>query len=117
MHSPSELVSRKRCVETGSGGGVAMANVRSHLRSKSASVKLRRAFFKEGRGAFLLVFRCRADAKIGRFKRKPLGLAGVYPLVGRFQRELYGDRSVGGDLLQDRLGASDEIGRGNNFVD
>src|SRR5258705_9521713 len=83
----------------------------------SASVKLRRAFFEEGGGAFLLVFRCRADAEIGRFERKPLGLAGVHPLVGRFQRELYGDRRVGGDLLQDCLGARDQIGRGNNFVD
>src|SRR5258705_2268082 len=83
----------------------------------SASVELRRAFLEEGGGAFLLVFRCRADAEIGRFERKPLGLAGVRPLVGRFQRELYGDRRVGGDLLQDRLGASDEIGRGDNFVD
>src|SRR5258708_38727612 len=83
----------------------------------SASVKLRRTFLEEGGGAFLLVFRCRADAEVGRLKRKPLGLAGVHPLVGRFQRELYGDRRVGRDLLQDRLGASDEIGRGGNFVD
>src|SRR5882672_283555 len=83
----------------------------------SASVKLRRTFFEESGGALLLVFRCRADAEIGRFERKPLGLAGVHSLVGRFQRELYGDRRVGGDLLQDRLGASDEIGRGDDFVD
>src|SRR5258707_15283687 len=83
----------------------------------SASVKLRRAFFKEGGGAFLLVFRCRADAEIGRFKRKPLGLAGGQPLVGRLQRKLYGDRRVGGDLLQDSLGARSWIAHGSNFVD
>src|SRR5260221_659387 len=87
------------------------------VRAASPAAELRRAFFEEGGGAFLLVFRCRADAEIGRFERKPLGLAGVHPLVDRFQRELYGDRRVGGDLLQDRLGASDEIGRGDNFVD
>src|SRR5258707_5174318 len=98
---------------------LAMAVLSKSLCAAAASPasKLRRTFFEEGGGAFLLVFRCRADAEIGRFKRKPLGLAGVHPLVGRFQRELYGDRRVGGDLLQDRLGASDEIGRGDNFVD
>src|SRR5258706_4665520 len=83
----------------------------------SPTAKLRRTFLEEGGGAFLLAFGGGANAEVGRFKRKPLGLAGVHPLVGRFQRELYGDRRVGGDLLQDRLGASDEIGRGDNFVD
>src|ERR1700752_1043414 len=101
MHSPSELVSRKRSAGTGVEEGVAMANVRSRLRPNSASVKLRRTFLEEGGGTFLLVFRCRADAEIGRFERTPLGLAGVHPLVGRFQRELYGDRPVGGNLFQD----------------
>src|ERR1700689_5388434 len=81
------------------------------------NAELRCTLLEEGRGAFLLVFRCRADAEIGRFERKPLGLARVHPLVGRFQRELHSDRSVGGDLLQDRLGAGDQIGRGDNFVD
>src|ERR1700754_3077861 len=81
MHSPSELVSRKRSITTGVEG-VAITNVRSCLRPNSASVKLRRALFEKGGGAFLLVFRCRADAEIGRFERKPLGLAGVHPLVG-----------------------------------
>src|ERR1700754_2984875 len=101
MHSPSELVNRKRSVGTELEEGVAMANVRSRLRPNSAPVKLRRTFFEEGGGAFLLVFRCRADAEIGRFEREPLGLAGVHPLVGRFERELDGDRRVGGNLLQD----------------
>jgi hypothetical protein len=35
----------------------------------------------------------------------------------RLQGELHGDRRVGGDLLQDRLGTGDQISRGNNFVD
>src|SRR5258705_10486877 len=83
----------------------------------SASVKLRRAFLEEGGGAFLLVFGGGANAEVGRFKRKPLGLAGVHPLVGRFQRELYGDRRFGGVLLQDLLVASVEFGRAYNFVD
>src|SRR5258708_9019357 len=98
---------------------LAMAVLSKSLCAAAASPtsKLRRTFLEEGRGAFLLVFGGGANAEVGRFKRKPLGLAGVHPLVGRFQRELYGDRRVGGDLLQDRLGASDEIGRGDNFVD
>src|ERR1700724_2112703 len=69
----------------------------------SASVKLRRAFLEEGGSAFLLVFGCGADAEIGRFERKPLGLAGVEPLIRGFERELYGDRRIGHDLLQNRL--------------
>src|SRR5712672_1871338 len=83
----------------------------------SPTAELRCTFLEEGGSAFLLVFRCGADAEIGRFERKSLGLAGVHPLVGRFQREFYGDRRVGRDLLQDGLGASDEIGGGDNFVD
>src|ERR1700751_2790712 len=94
MPSPSALVNRKRSVATELREIIAMANVRSRLRPNSASVKLRRAFLEEGRCAFLLVFRCRADAKIGRFERKPLGLAGVHSLVGRFQRELHRDWGV-----------------------
>src|SRR5216683_4910281 len=83
----------------------------------SPTSKLRRAFFEEGGGAFLLVFRCRADAEIGSFERKPFGLAGVHPLVGRFQRELYGDWRIGHDLLQNRLGTVNKTGCRNDFVD
>src|SRR5258708_38842421 len=53
------------------------------VRAASPTVKLRCTLLEEGGGAFLLVFRCGADAKIGRFERKPLGLAGVHPFVGR----------------------------------
>src|SRR6202166_3913835 len=81
----------------------------------SPAVKLRCTFLEEGGGAFLLVFRCGADAEIGRFERKPLGLAGVHPLVRRFQRELHSDRCVGHDLLQDRLGTIDHAGCRNDF--
>src|SRR5258706_3519520 len=78
---------------------LAMAVLSKSLCAAAASPasKLRRTFFEEGGGAFLLVFRCRADAEIGRFKRKPLGLAGLQPLVRRLQGELHGDRSVGRD--------------------
>src|SRR5258708_7328482 len=98
---------------------LAMAVLSKSLCAAAASPasKLRRTFFEEGGGAFLLVFRCRADAEIGRFKRKPLGLAGLQPIVRRLQGELHGDRSVGRDLLQDRLGTVNQAGCGNDFVD
>src|SRR5216683_8315383 len=107
MHSPSELGWKALPWQM---SGLACAR-------NSASVKLRRAFFEEGGGAFLLVFRCRADAEIGRFERKPFGLAGVHPLVSRFQRELYGDRRIGRDLLQNRLGTVNQAACRNDFVD
>src|SRR3979411_3107241 len=45
------------------------------VRAASPTVEFRCAFLEEGRGAFLLVFGCRADSEIGCFERKPLGLA------------------------------------------
>src|SRR5258708_22853749 len=53
------------------------------VRAASPTVEFRCAFLEEGRGAFLLVFGCRADAEIGCFERKPLGLAGVHSLLTR----------------------------------
>src|SRR6516225_10639958 len=80
-------------------------------------MKLRRAFLKESRGALLFVFGRRADTEIGSLEYKSLGLTGVHALVGSFQRELYGDRRVSGDLLQDRLGAGDQVSRRDDLVD
>src|SRR6202140_3579741 len=46
-----------------------------------ASAELRDSFFKEGRCAFLLVFRRGAEAEIGRFKQQALALAHLHSLV------------------------------------
>src|ERR1700733_10773832 len=81
------------------------------------AVKLRDAFFEESRCAFLFVFRCRAEAEIGSFQQQAFALAGLHSLVGGLERELHRDRSIGGDLFQDRLGARDELIGGNDFVD
>src|ERR1700688_3583468 len=51
----------------------------------SPTAELRCTFLEESGGAFLLVFSGGANAEIGGFERKPFGLAGVHPLVGRFQ--------------------------------
>src|SRR6266852_4661572 len=65
----------------------------------SATAELRCTFLEEGGGAFLLVFRCRADAEVGRFQCKAFALAGLQPLVRRLQGELHSDRRIGRDLL------------------
>src|SRR5258707_7204973 len=83
----------------------------------SASVKLRRAFLEEGGGAFLLVFGCGANAEIGGLQGKAFALAGLQPLVRGLQRELHSDRRVGHDLLQNRLGAVNQAGCRNDFID
>ena len=74
-------------------------------------------FLEEGGRAFLLVLGCGAEAEIGSFEQQAFALARLHPLVRRLERELDGDRSVGGDLLQDCLGARDQIGGRNDLVD
>src|SRR6202171_5274678 len=83
----------------------------------SPTSKLRRTFLEEGGGAFLLVFGGGANAEVGSFQCKAFALAGLHPLVRSFQRKLHSDRRIGHDLLQDRLGAIDQAGRGNDFID
>src|SRR5438552_1066592 len=58
-----------------------------------------------------------AEAEVGCFEQKALALARLQPFVHCFKRELDSDRSVGSDLVQDRFGACDEIGRRNDLVD
>src|SRR5713226_9632100 len=83
----------------------------------SSPLKLGRALFEEGGRALLLVLGCRAKAEVGRLEQQALALARLQPLVRRLERELDGDRGIGGDLLQDDLGAGDQIGCRNDLVD
>src|SRR5882762_11796428 len=83
----------------------------------SPPVELGRAFFEEGRRALLLVLGRGAEAEVGRLEQQPLALARLQPFVHSFERQLDGDRSVGGDPLQDGLGAPDELGRRHDLVD
>src|SRR5882757_8989153 len=83
----------------------------------SPPVELRRSLFKESRRALLLVFGSGAKAEVGRLEQNPLALARLQPFVHSFKRELDSDRGVGSDLVQDRFGACDEIGRRNDLVD
>ena len=80
-------------------------------------MELRDAFFEESRRTFLFVFRCRAESEIGGFQQQTFALARLHSLVRRLERELHRDRSVGGDLFQDRFGARDEFSCRNDFVD
>src|SRR5580704_13969275 len=86
-------------------------------RVASLPAELRRSLLEEGGRALLLVFGAGAEAEVGRFEQKPLALARLQPFVHCFKREFDSDRSVGSDLVQDRLGACDEIGRRNTLVD
>src|SRR3954454_10580619 len=85
--------------------------------SASAPLKLRRALFKEGGRALLLVLGCRAKAEVGSLEEQARALARLQPFVRRLERELDGDRGIGGDLLQDGLGARDQFGGRNDLVD
>src|SRR5271154_274379 len=76
----------------------------------SPTAELRCTFLEEGGGAFLLVFGGGANAEIGGLQGKALALAGLEPLVRSHQREFYGDRRVGHDLLQDSFGTVDQAG-------
>src|SRR5271168_5379612 len=83
----------------------------------SFTLKLGCTFLEEGRGTLLLVFGGSTNAKVGRFQSETFALGGFQPFVDRLQRELQGDRRVGEDLFQDRLGSRHEIGRRDNFID
>src|SRR6476659_4441825 len=86
-------------------------------RCYSTSMEPRRALFQEGRRAFVLVFRCRAQSEIGGLKQEAFALARLDALIDRVEREFDGDRGVGRDLSQDGLSPGGEIGRCNDLVD
>src|SRR5260370_1419409 len=83
----------------------------------SSPTKLRHALFQESRCAFILVFRRSAQAEIGRFEQQALALARLQTFVHCFEGKLDCDRAVRRDLLQDCLGASDQLSRRHNFID
>src|ERR1700733_14561959 len=83
----------------------------------SAPMELGRALFEEGGRAFSLVVGRGAEAEVRGFEQQAFALAGIHPFVRRLERELDGDRRVGGDLRQNRLGARDQVGGGNDLVD
>ena len=86
-------------------------------RVSSPPVELGCALFKEGGRALLLVFGCGAEAEVGSLEQQAFALARLQSLVRRLERELDGDRSVGGDFFQDGFGARDQISGWNDFVD
>src|SRR5580704_6742718 len=86
-------------------------------RVASLPAELRRSLLEEGGRALLLVIGAGAEAEVGRFEQKALALARFQSFVHCFKREFDSDRSVGSDLVQDRFGACDEIGRRNDLVD
>src|SRR5438552_3734881 len=79
--------------------------------------KLRRSLFKEGRSPFLLVLGSGAQPEERSFQCQALVQAGFQSFGHGFERIPDGDRSVGKDLFQNRFGAADQIGGGNDFVD
>src|SRR5712671_312178 len=80
-------------------------------------LKLRRSLFKEGRSPFLLVLGSGAQPEERSLQRQALVQAGFQSFGHGFERVPDGDRSVGKDLFQNRFGAADQIGGGNDFVD
>src|SRR3984893_11556055 len=83
----------------------------------SPSAELGGAFLEEGGRAFPLVLGGGAEAEVGSFEQQAFALARVHSLVRCLERELDGDRSVRSDFPQNGLGARDQIGGRNDFVD
>src|SRR6266850_1553314 len=82
----------------------------------SPSLELRGAPLEERLRPLLLVVRPGAEAEEGCFQGQPSGLARLQSLVHRLERELHGERSVGKDLLQDRLRTRHQLRGGNDLV-
>src|SRR6266403_1762005 len=82
----------------------------------SPSLELRGALLEERLRPLLLVVRPGAEAEEGCFQGQPFGLARLQSLVHRLERELHGERSVGKDLLQDRLRTRHQLRGGNDLV-
>src|SRR5262249_25540996 len=83
----------------------------------SLPAELRCALFQKGGRALVFVFGCGAEGEISGLKKQAFALAGFQPLVHRFKRKLDGDWRVGCKLVQDCLGAGDQLGRRNDFID
>src|SRR5438046_3156289 len=80
------------------------------------SLELRGALLEERLRPLLLVVRPGAEAEEGCFQGQPFGLGRLQSLVHRVERELHGERSVGKDLLQDRLRTRQQLRGGNDLV-
>src|SRR5260370_4865329 len=61
------------------------------VRAASPTAELRCTFLEEGGGAFLLVFRCRADTEIGGLRGKPFALPVLPPLFRSLRVARHGD--------------------------
>src|SRR5258708_7262383 len=81
-----------------------------------ASLELRRTLFEKCRGAFLLVFRARAESEVGGLERQPLGLRRLHAAIHGLERVLHAEGRVGEDALEDRFGAGDQLGGGDDLV-
>src|SRR5262245_4011632 len=64
----------------------------------------------------MLVLRPGRQPEQGRLEREALGLTRLEPLVHGLERVANGDRSVGEDLAEDRLGARDQAGGRDDLV-
>src|SRR6267154_3758465 len=89
----------------------------SSLQVASPPLEARDALFQECGRSFLLVLGCGAEPEVGGLEQQAIALARLQPLVDRLERQLDGDRRVGGDLLHDRFGARDEIGWRHHLID
>src|SRR5271165_4130372 len=83
----------------------------------SPSLELRCTLFEKCGSSFLLVFCCGAETEERGLERQTFGLSRFQSLVHRLKRVFDGDGSVGKNLFQDRFGARDQIGGGDNLVD
>src|SRR5882672_3848137 len=89
----------------------------SSLQVSSSPLESRDALFQEGGRSFLLVLGCGAEPEVRGLEQQAIALVRLQALVNRLQRQLDGDRRVGGDLVHDRFGARDEIGCRHHLID
>src|SRR5258708_7876189 len=83
----------------------------------SARMELCGTLLQKGLRPLFLVFGSCAESEQRSFQRLAFGLARLQSLVHRLERVLHRERSVGENLLQDRFGARDQLGRRNDVVD
>src|SRR5216684_8682542 len=103
--SPEKILSVVICCLRGRRGRSAARRVLLN----SAPVKLRRSLCEKGRGPFGFVASPGAQPEQRCLKRQTLRQVRLQPAVHRLERELHGDRGIGENLLQDRLGAGEQI--------
>src|SRR5260370_4236882 len=89
----------------------------SSLQVSSSPLESRGALFQEGGRPFLLVLGCGAEPEVRSLEQQAIALACLQALVHGLQRQLDGDRRVGGDLRHDRFGARGEIGGRHHLID